>query len=79
MATPEVPLCYVGVAKKSAAFRLMKQMVSLISSGKYKSKNPVDVKVCLMTLIMIDSEICLIDGLYLYFAGMGRRRRSWQG
>lgn len=27
MAAPEAPLCYVGVAKQSAAFRLMKQMV----------------------------------------------------
>ncbi|KAL7167610.1 hypothetical protein ACSBR2_038134 [Camellia fascicularis] len=26
MAAPEAPLCYVGVARKSAAFRLMKQM-----------------------------------------------------
>lgn len=29
MAAPEAPLCYVGVAKQSAAFRLMKQMVLL--------------------------------------------------
>lgn len=27
MAAPEAPLCYVGVARDSAAFRLMKQMV----------------------------------------------------
>jgi len=27
MASPEAPLCYVGVSRKSAAFRLMKQMV----------------------------------------------------
>jgi hypothetical protein len=32
MAAPEAPLCYVGVAKKSAAFRLMKQMVRPLSS-----------------------------------------------
>lgn len=29
MAAPETPLNYVGVARKSAAFRLMKQMVPL--------------------------------------------------
>jgi hypothetical protein len=29
MAAPEIPLNYVGVARKSAAFRLMKQMVRL--------------------------------------------------
>lgn len=29
MAAPESPLCYVGIARQSAAFRLMKQMVSL--------------------------------------------------
>jgi len=28
MAAPESPLCYVGVARQSAAFRLMKQMVN---------------------------------------------------
>ncbi|THG10978.1 hypothetical protein TEA_024341 [Camellia sinensis var. sinensis] len=32
MAAPEAPLCYVGVARKSAAFRLMKQMVSIKDS-----------------------------------------------
>lgn len=32
MAAPETPLCYVGVARQSAAFRLMKQMVSIIIS-----------------------------------------------
>ena len=31
MAAPEAPLCYVGVAKQSAAFRLMKQMVLPLS------------------------------------------------
>ena len=29
MAAPETPLNYVGVARKSAAFRLMKQMVPI--------------------------------------------------
>ena len=27
MAAPEAPVCYVGVSRRSAAFRLMKQMV----------------------------------------------------
>ncbi|KAL6006733.1 hypothetical protein ACLOJK_032226 [Asimina triloba] len=31
MAAPEAPLCYVGIAKQSAAFRLMKQMVVFFS------------------------------------------------
>ena len=33
MAAPEAPVCYAGVQRESAAFRLMKQMV--ISSSLY--------------------------------------------
>ncbi|XP_023738509.1 G-patch domain-containing protein 1 isoform X1 [Lactuca sativa] len=41
MATPEVPLCYVGVAKKSAAFRLMKQMGWEEGEGLGKDKQGI--------------------------------------
>lgn len=36
MAAPESPLCYVGVARQSAAFRLMKQMVHPHSASSLK-------------------------------------------
>lgn len=54
MAAPEVPLCYVGVARESAAFRLMKQMVlslffsisSSLSLSKPPSPNPTNPARC---------------------------------
>lgn len=33
MAAPEAPACYVGIARQSAAFRLMKQMVRDLTSS----------------------------------------------
>ncbi|XP_071697020.1 G-patch domain-containing protein 1-like [Rutidosis leptorrhynchoides] len=41
MAAPEAPLCYVGVAKKSAAFRLMKQMGWEEGEGLGKEKQGI--------------------------------------
>ncbi|KAI3501348.1 hypothetical protein L1887_29214 [Cichorium endivia] len=41
MAAPEAPLCYVGVAKKSAAFRLMKQMGWEEGEGLGKDKQGI--------------------------------------
>ncbi|CAN1178298.1 G-patch domain-containing protein 1 [Linum perenne] len=41
MATPEAPLCYVGVARKSAAFRLMKQMGWEEGEGLGKDKQGI--------------------------------------
>jgi len=64
MAAPESPLCYVGVARQSAAFRLMKQMVnppSLIP--------PFNSFSVLYTYLLSASVLCIMLGL-------GRRRRS---
>ncbi|XP_076946268.1 G-patch domain-containing protein 1-like [Bidens hawaiensis] len=41
MAAPEAPLCYVGVARKSAAFRLMKQMGWEEGEGLGKEKQGI--------------------------------------
>ncbi|KAL6280457.1 hypothetical protein ACE6H2_017338 [Prunus campanulata] len=41
MAAPEAPLCYVGVARKSAAFRLMKQMGWEEGEGLGKDKQGI--------------------------------------
>ncbi|CAB4279984.1 unnamed protein product [Prunus armeniaca] len=41
MAAPEPPLCYVGVARKSAAFRLMKQMGWEEGEGLGKDKQGI--------------------------------------
>lgn len=41
MAAPEAPLCYVGIAKKSAAFRLMKQMGWEEGEGLGKEKQGI--------------------------------------
>ncbi|XP_059444743.1 G-patch domain-containing protein 1 isoform X1 [Corylus avellana] len=41
MAAPEAPLCYVGVAKQSAAFRLMKQMGWEEGEGLGKDKQGI--------------------------------------
>lgn len=41
MAAPEVPLCYVGVARESAAFRLMKQMGWQEGEGLGKDKQGI--------------------------------------
>ncbi|KAB2608677.1 hypothetical protein D8674_011845 [Pyrus ussuriensis x Pyrus communis] len=41
MASPEAPLCYVGVARKSAAFRLMKQMGWEEGEGLGKDKQGI--------------------------------------
>ncbi|TYJ46389.1 hypothetical protein E1A91_A02G117900v1 [Gossypium mustelinum] len=41
MAAPEVPLCYVGVARQSAAFRLMKQMGWEEGEGLGKDKQGI--------------------------------------
>ncbi|CAN0910430.1 G-patch domain-containing protein 1, partial [Linum grandiflorum] len=41
MGTPEAPLCYVGVARKSAAFRLMKQMGWEEGEGLGKEKQGI--------------------------------------
>ena len=63
MAAPEAPLCYVGVAKQSAAFRLMKQMVLPLSLS--------------LSLENLNSTVFdLILCLFIYI-GLGRRRRAW--
>lgn len=62
MAVPEASPCYVGVARKSAAFRLMKQMVVSLSLSL------AGMHICLCScymFILITGWIC---------AGMGRRR-----
>uniref|UniRef100_A0A5B7AF21 Putative G patch domain-containing protein 4 isoform X2 n=1 Tax=Davidia involucrata TaxID=16924 RepID=A0A5B7AF21_DAVIN len=41
MAEPEAPLCYVGIARKSAAFRLMKQMGWEEGEGLGKDKQGI--------------------------------------
>ncbi|KAK9147389.1 hypothetical protein Scep_006146 [Stephania cephalantha] len=41
MAAPEAPLCYVGIARKSAAFRLMKQMGWEEGEGLGKEKQGI--------------------------------------
>lgn len=41
MAAPEAPVCYVGVARKSAAFRLMKQMGWEEGEGLGKNKQGI--------------------------------------
>ncbi|KAM7525803.1 hypothetical protein LguiA_015705 [Lonicera macranthoides] len=41
MAAPEAPLCYIGVARKSAAFRLMKQMGWEEGEGLGKDKQGI--------------------------------------
>ncbi|GJN09249.1 hypothetical protein PR202_ga27238 [Eleusine coracana subsp. coracana] len=43
MATPEAPTCYVGIARESAAFRLMKQMGWEEGEGLGKDKQGVGV------------------------------------
>lgn len=45
MATPEAPLCYAGVARQSAAFRLMKQMGWEEGEGLGKEKQGIKVHV----------------------------------
>ncbi|GJN30144.1 hypothetical protein PR202_gb18426 [Eleusine coracana subsp. coracana] len=42
MATPEAPTCYVGIARESAAFRLMKQMGWEEGEGLGKDKQEVE-------------------------------------
>lgn len=41
MAAPESPVCYVGVARQSAAFRLMKQMGWEEGEGLGKDKQGI--------------------------------------
>ena len=80
MAAPEAPLCYVGIARQSAAFRLMKQMVLSLSLSLYIYMDPSCEffgdffsleKFFVIQFRFIDSTCC--------GAGVGGRRRAWQG
>lgn len=74
MAAPEAPLCYVGIARQSSAFRLMKQMVLSFSKYVYSSCEFVGD----FFWKNFGMRCCLIDSSWRD-VGVGGRRRAWQG